>query len=187
MIKSNELKVAIETAKKVGKFLKYRHGSRRNFTIKKISSQLSKDTRKGFQTEEDIKAERMILEDLKFKFPQYGFLSEESKPIWINKEYLWVIDPLEGTIAYIHGLENYGTAIALLRKTQIILGVVYCPTLEYLFWAEKNSGAYFNGMKINVSKTNKITDSLISIEHKIFRQGEKYPRVVTDLVKSMRD
>lgn len=186
MAESKELKVAIEIAKKAGEFLHSKHGQRLPFTHKETSPKLSKDTRKGFQTKADIEAEKIILHNLKKEFPNNGFLSEESKPTGLNKEFIWVMDPLEGTIAYIHGLENYGVALALVFQKEVVLGVVYCPALSYLFWAEKNSGAFLNGRRIRVSVTDRIEDSLISIEHKIFRLAEDYPKVTVDLVKKIR-
>lgn len=186
MAKSKELKVAIEVSSNAGDYLQARHGPKQPFTHKRTSDKLSKDTRKGFQIWADAKAEEMIIQALKKEFPGYGILSEESEPIGVDKDCVWVIDPLEGTMAYIHGLENYGIAIALVRRKEILLGVVFCPALSYLFWAEKDSGAFLNNQKIRVSDTAKVEDSVISIEHKIFRLGEDYPRVVKNLVKKMR-
>lgn len=186
MAKSKELKVAIEIVRRAGDFLQATHGQRHVFTRKKTSLKLSKDTRKGFQTQQDIEVEKIISECLKREFPQHGFLSEESQPINIDREYVWVVDPLEGTIAYMHGLENYGVAIALLCRRETVLGVVYCPALSYLFWAQKGMGAFLNKNRIKVSDTDKIRDSLISIEHKIFRLAEIYPKVTRDLVGKIR-
>ncbi|MBI4999797.1 inositol monophosphatase [Candidatus Gottesmanbacteria bacterium] len=186
MAKTKELKIAIETAKKAGDFLQINHGQRQTFTRKVTSSKLSSDTRKGFQTKQDIEAEKIILMNLKKEFSDHGFLTEESQSKDTDRKYVWVIDPLEGTIAYMHGLENYGTAIALLYKKEIVLGVVYCPALSYLFWAEKGMGAFLNENRIKVSDTEKIEDSLISVEHKIFRLAENYPKVTSDLVKKIR-
>jgi myo-inositol-1(or 4)-monophosphatase len=186
VVKSRELKVAIVTAKKVGSFLQKSHGLRQPYTFKKISPKLSIDSRKGFLTKKDIEADRIIKSILLKEFPAYGFLSEESRPLGLEKEYVWVVDPLEGTIAYIHGLENYGTAIALLRQKKIILGVVYCPTISWIIWAEEGGGTYLNNKRTHASTIDKIEDAVISIEHKVFRFQEDFPRVTKDLVKRIR-
>lgn len=186
MAKSKELKVAIEAVKRAGDFLQSNHGQRQTFTYKKTSSKLSKDTRKGFQAKADVEAEKIILQNFKKEFPKHGFLSEESQPEGLDKEFVWVADPLSGTIAYIHGLENYGVYVALLYKKEIILGVVYCPAVSYLFWAEKGSGAFLNGQPLQISDAKRVDESLVSIEHKIFRLGENYPRIVKNLVKKIR-
>ncbi len=186
MDETEELKIAIELAKKAGAYLQSNHGQRQPFTFKKTSSELSMDTRKGFQTKADLEAEEIILDTLKKKFPDDGFLSEESPPEGTERDRVWVIDPLSGTIAYIHGLENYGVYLALLFRRKIVLGVVNCPAVSSFFWAEQGKGAFLNGQRIKVSTTDKLEDSLISIEHKMFRLSDDYPRITHDLVKKIR-
>jgi myo-inositol-1(or 4)-monophosphatase len=150
-----ELKVAKEAAIEAGKIALSAWGK------------THKNTNKGdgdFATEVDYKAEKKIKEILKINFPGYGFLAEESGYENEKAEHLWVIDPLDGTIVYAHGLPTFAVSIGLLENNTPVLGVINAPALDMFFWAVKSSGSYLNGTKISVSKRRKLSDSLVGVD-----------------------
>ncbi len=113
-------------------------------------------------TEVDFLSERAILKIIKKKFPDFDILTEESDPEKKGSEYKWVIDPLDGTTNYAHDFPSYCVSIALEKKGNIILGVVFNPLLNELFVAEKGKGSFLNQKRISVSKTNKLSKSLLA-------------------------
>lgn len=110
----------------------------------------------------DKEAERRLVEGLKNILPGSGFITEEKTSAESRAEYTWIIDPLDGTTNFIHGLPCYCISIALLHHANLILGVVHELTRDECFYAWDNGGAYLNGEKISVSETNKLSDSLIA-------------------------
>src|SRR5476649_1022518 len=102
------------------------------------------------QAEADLLSEELILRKIKTAFPTHSILAEESGEEIHESEYLWAIDPLDGTINYARGIEEYCVSIALCHRGQTILGVLYHPTLQLLIVAEKGHGAYLNGEKLEV-------------------------------------
>ena len=116
-----------------------------------------------FVTYVDKTSERMIVEGLKKITPDAGFLTEEETIGLEKKELTWIIDPLDGTTNYIHGLDPFAVSIALMNQDQeIILGVVLEVTNDECFYAWKDSKAYLNGKEIHVSNRKTISDSLIA-------------------------
>jgi myo-inositol-1(or 4)-monophosphatase len=113
-------------------------------------------------TEVDGLAERAIVGYLGKKFPGHSFLAEETGGSELGSEFLWVVDPLDGTTNYAHGFPVYCVSIGLRYLDSVILGVVYNPNLDELFTATRNGGAYLNGKRIAVSKTRSLTRSLLA-------------------------
>ena len=135
--------------------------------MKKEKSKISLDLieTKGthdFVTYVDKTSEKRIVKGLKPLVPGAGFLVEEKTVDLINNDYIWIIDPLDGTTNYIHGFDPYAVSIALSFRNEIILGVVYVVSTEECFYAWKGSKAYLNGNEIHVSKRKKVSDSLIA-------------------------
>ena len=130
--------------------------------------QVSKKGPSDFVTNSDIKTEKIIIDELKKAKPNYSILSEE-KGIENNKDKnnTWIIDPIDGTINYLHGVPHFAISIALKSYDQIIAGLIYDPIKDEMFYAEKNNGAYFNNQRIKVSKKNKIEDCLFVAGGKI--------------------
>lgn len=113
-------------------------------------------------TDVDIKAERKIREILKKRFPEHNILAEEEgKESPTSSDYLWIIDPIDGTVNYSRGIKLYGISIALAKNKGVILGVVYNPITEELFTAEKEKGAFLNGQPIQVSGTEELSKSVV--------------------------
>ena len=110
----------------------------------------------------DKTAEERIVKRLKELLPEAGFYTEESTDNTKGEKYNWVIDPLDGTTNFIHGLPCFCISIALLEKDELILGVVHELNLDECFYAWKTGGAFLNGNPISVSKIDKLSDSLIA-------------------------
>ena len=123
--------------------------------------QVSKKGPKDFVTNSDFKVEKIIIEELKKAKPYYSILSEE-KGAEINKDKdnIWIIDPIDGTINYLHGIPHFAISIALKSNDEIVAGLIYDPIKDEMFYAEKNNGAFFNNSRIRVSKKNKIEECL---------------------------
>ena len=121
----------------------------------------SKSTITDLVTEIDKQAERTIKEDILTNFPDHGILAEESGKISSDSIYQWVIDPLDGTTNFVHGLAPFCVSIALMKDNEPILGVISELPAGNLFWAERNEGAYCNGEPIHVSTTRSVTDALL--------------------------
>ena len=116
----------------------------------------------GFVTEVDIKSEEILIERLSQIVPEADFFAEESG-ISGNGDYRWIIDPLDGTINFAHGLPHFCISIALTYKNDPIFGMIYQPLLNELFWAEKGKGAWFNGERIRVSSPKSFDKSLLVV------------------------
>jgi myo-inositol-1(or 4)-monophosphatase len=110
----------------------------------------------------DKGAEQLIVERLQALFPEAGFIAEEGTGSARGERFVWVIDPLDGTTNFIHGLPPYSVSIGLLENQRPVLGVVYEIALDECFYAWKDGGAYLNGKEIHVSDRNKVADALIA-------------------------
>ncbi|MFP4470267.1 MAG: inositol monophosphatase family protein [Bacteroidales bacterium] len=116
----------------------------------------------GFVTYVDKKAEDKLIAGLQEILPEAGFIAEESQPHKSESHLHWIIDPLDGTTNYIHGLPLFSVSIALQGKHETLLGVVYEINLDECFSAIKDHPATLNGKKISVSKQKKLHDSLLA-------------------------
>ena len=117
-----------------------------------------------FVTEVDQATEQAIIEVLKQAYPTHAFLGEESGAsanLHDDNEFVWIIDPLDGTTNFLHGFPQYCVSIALQHRGQITQAVVYDPTRNDLFTATKGAGAYLNDKRIRVTKRDRLADSLI--------------------------
>jgi myo-inositol-1(or 4)-monophosphatase len=147
------LDVAVEAAKLGGEVLKQSYGQ-----VKKIEY-------KGeinIVTEVDKRSEKLIVDLLTSRFPRHSILSEEGTDLVRSSEFKWVIDPLDGTTNYAHDYPIFCVSVALEKNGQVIVGAVYQPVFDELFVAEKGNGAYLNGRKIQVSRVQKLRQSLLS-------------------------
>ncbi len=137
-----------------------------------------------FVTYVDKTSERMLIEELSKLIPESGFIAEENTNDKKGEKYNWVIDPLDGTTNFIHGVPIYAISIALMENDTIVLGVVYEINLKECFYAWKDSKAYLNGVEINVSKTNSINESLSAtgFPYYDYSQLENYTKVFLHLL-----
>ena len=156
--------VAINTAATAGEWIKSKLGTFKNLDLKYSPHDLVTEVDKGSET--------LIRNLIMTHFPQHSFLGEEgvepgpaaSAAALANvsdAEYLWIVDPIDGTTNYVHGFPFFVVSIALAYKGEVIVGVVYDPSRDELFVAEKGKGAYVKGKRMSVSPENKLSDSLI--------------------------
>lgn len=144
-----------EVAKKVGAFIRK---ERQHFDVGRIEH-------KGFNdlvSYVDKEAERQIVESLVKILPEAGFITEEGTNSTLAEVYNWVIDPLDGTTNFIHGVPLFAVSIALMEREELILGVVYEVNRHECFYAMKGGGAFCNDTKIQVSAAPDLSASLIA-------------------------
>lgn len=108
----------------------------------------------------DVTAEKMIVQGLSASLPDAGFLTEEKTVDDTGTDLRWIIDPLDGTTNFIHGIPVFAVSIALLQKNELLVGVVYEVNLDECFYAWKNGGAFLNGNKISVTATDALRNAL---------------------------
>ena len=117
----------------------------------------------NFVTNAYIKAEKIIIEELMKAKKNYSIISEEDgSKINSDSENVWIIDPIDGTSNFLHGIPHFAISIALKSNNEIISGLIYDPIKDEMFYAEKNSGAFFNNQRIKVSKKKEIEDCLFA-------------------------
>ncbi len=123
-------------------------------------------SRKGvadFVSKADLRAEQTIFETLSKARPKYGFVMEESgETEGADNSNRWIVDPLDGTTNFLHGLGHFAISIALERDRQPFAGVVYNPATDELFWAEKGQGAWLNDRRIRVSGRADLSECLFA-------------------------
>jgi myo-inositol-1(or 4)-monophosphatase len=158
---SANLNIMIKAAEKASRALIRDFGE-----IEKL--QVSKKGPSDFVTNSDLKAEKIIIEELKKARPNYSIISEENG-IENNKDKsnTWVIDPIDGTINFLHGIPHFAISIALKSNEEIVSGLVFDPIKNEMFFAEKENGAFFNNHRIKVSKKNELNDCLFVTGGKI--------------------
>ena len=127
----------------------------------------------------------MLVERLSRILPEAGFNAEEGTSAKRGVKYCWVIDPLDGTTNFLHGLHPYAISIGLMEYDEIIAGVVYEVSGNEIFTAWKNGGAWLNGRAIHVSKATKLADSLIAtgFPYSDFNHLDAYMRCLTHFCK----
>ena len=114
-----------------------------------------------FVTASDKKVEKIIIEELQKARPSYSILSEEIGEIKNDEEFRWIIDPIDGTANFLHGVPHFAISIGLEHKKEIICGIVYDPIKDEMFLAEKGNGSYLNNQRIRVSSRSKLKDCII--------------------------
>lgn len=164
------LNVAIKAARTAGSII-----SRASLDLDRLT--VSAKSHNDFVTEVDQAAEEAIIDTLLQAYPGHAILAEESGRSRGAKDsdYLWIIDPLDGTTNFIHGMPYYAVSIALAFKGQVQQAVVYDPARNDLFYASKGRGAYLNDKRIRVSKRTRMLESLIGTGFP-FRKGDNFQR-----------
>lgn len=147
--------LAISAAMQAGKIIRENIG--------KITADDVEDKRPfDYVTDIDKACEQLIIDSIKQNFPGHEILAEESGKNRNTNNYRWIIDPLDGTTNFIHGFPHSSISIALKHQDDIILGVIYDPYRDELYYAEKNHGAYCNNRPIQVSRQSNVTNCLIA-------------------------
>lgn len=133
----------------------------------------------------DKTAETKLVKGLSDFLPESGFITEEKTINKVGEIYNWIIDPLDGTTNFIHGIPTFAISIALKRNDELVLGVVYEINRDECFSAVKGEGAYLNGSKIHVSKSEKVADTLLAtgFPYYDFSLQEAYFGVLKELMQ----
>jgi myo-inositol-1(or 4)-monophosphatase len=153
---SANLNIMIKASEKASKYLIRDFGE-----VEKL--QVSIKGPSDFVSNADTKAEKIIIEELTKSRKNYSILSEEIGYIRNNDiDNVWVIDPIDGTTNFLHGVPHFAISIALKSKNKIIAGLIYDPIKDEMFYAEKDNGAYFNNKRIRVSKKKNLEDCLFA-------------------------
>jgi myo-inositol-1(or 4)-monophosphatase len=113
-------------------------------------------------TDVDRESEDLINNIILSKYPDHNFIAEEGSESETRSDYLWLVDPLDGTTNFAHGFPFFCVSIALLKSRDVISACIYNPNFDECFVAEINNGAYLNNREISVSTTSKLTDSLLA-------------------------
>ena len=155
MARSALLNVMVQAAMKAGRSLARDFGEVQNLQV----------SRKGpadFVSNADLNAEKIIHEELKLARPDYGFLMEESGTIkGVDPQHRWIVDPLDGTTNFLHGIPLFAVSIALERDGQIVAGVIYNPAHDELYVAERGTGAFLNDRRMRVAGRSDISETVI--------------------------
>lgn len=146
------LDVAIAAAREAGDLVKSRWGTGLSVEMKGEINLV---------TEVDRAAEKLIVAKIHAVFPLHDIMGEEGQAARKDSEFKWIVDPLDGTTNFAHSYPLFVVSIALEQKGEIIVGVVYDPLRDELFTATKNGGAFLNGKKIRVSRTEKLGQALL--------------------------
>ena len=163
---SANLNIMIKASEKASKILIRDFGE-----IEKL--QVSKKGPLDFVTNSDLKAEKIIIEELKKARPYYSIISEENG-IENNKDKnnTWIIDPIDGTVNFLHGVPHFAISIALMSNKEIVSGIIFDPIKNEMFFGEKDNGAFFNNHRIKVSKKNDLDDCLFVTGGKIQKEPD---------------
>ena len=174
------LNVAIKAARAAGAII-----NRAALDIESV--RVSKKQSNDFVTEVDQAAEKAIIETLLTAYPQHGILAEESGQQHGNadSDFVWIIDPLDGTTNFIHGFPVYCVSIALSVRGKIEQAVVYDPSRNDLFTATRGRGAFMNDRRIRVSKRIRMADCLLTTGFP-FREGQNYEQFMQLFIEMMR-
>lgn len=144
--------------------------------------QVSKKGPADFVSAADLRAEDVLREELERARPGYGFLMEEAGAIpGADKTHRWIVDPLDGTTNFLHGLGHYAISIALEREGQLVAGLVFDPIKDEIFWGEKGKGAFVNGHRLRVAARGNLSGSLIATGIP-FKGQEGHERTMRELL-----
>jgi len=170
----------IQIAKEAGEII--RSSYRQDFGIE------FKTNHTNLVTEVDKKSEKLIIDFINKKYPLHGILAEESGGNFKNKEYVWVIDPLDGTTNFAHGLPIFSVSIGVLRNNEIIAGVVYDVMRNALYSAEQGSGSFCGTRKLSVSNNDLLAHSLLvtGFPYDIADNPDKAIELFTHFLKTSR-
>ena len=153
---SSNLNIMIKAAEKASKSVIRDFGE-----IEKL--QVSLKGPSDFVTNSDKKVEKIVVEELTKSRNKFSVLSEEIGEIKnSDKDNYWIVDPIDGTTNFLHGIPHFAISLALKTKGEIVSGLIFDPIKNEMFYAEKNSGAYFNNQRIRVSKKKNLNECLFA-------------------------
>ncbi len=156
IVRSALLNVMMGAARKAGRGLIRDFGE-----VEKL--QVSMKGTSDFVSSADLKAEKVLRQELKKGRPAFGFLLEEGGEVaGEDKSHRWIVDPIDGTTNFLHGIPHFAISIGLERDGEIVAGVIYEPISDSMFHAEKGSGAYLNDWRLRVSARRKLEDAVVT-------------------------
>jgi len=156
MLHSAVINVMVKAARRAGRSLKRDLGEIENL-------QVSLKGPANFVSLADKRAEQMLLEDLTKARPGYGFVGEEGGlREGQDKSHTWIVDPLDGTTNFLHGIPQFAISIGLQREGTMIAGVIYNPANDELYLAERGKGAFLNDQRLRVAGRRKLADSVVA-------------------------
>jgi len=138
-----------------------------NMLVKNNLEVYEKGSSENYVSNIDIKNEEYLKKELTALLPNSKFIGEESEKKDYDSEYLWIVDPIDGTANFVRGMNCSAVSVALAKNNKVILGMVYNPYVNELYWAEKGRGAFLNGKRIKVSD-NDFRHSIISIAMSVY-------------------
>jgi myo-inositol-1(or 4)-monophosphatase len=169
---TNHVEIAADVAREAGMFLKKNFGS--------IDS-IERKADRSLVTNLDRAAEEIIARRLRAEFPGYRILGEESGLSAAQGEYTWVIDPLDGTHNYIRRIPVYGVSIGLMRGREYLVGVIYMPSEDHLYAAEKGGGAWKNGSPMSVTRCSLLSEASVAFDSDFKTEPDRKTRVMKEL------
>ena len=156
---SPNLNIMIKACEKASKVIIRDFGEVENLQVLKKGP-------KDFVTKTDRRAEEILIEELTKSKKNYSFITEETGIISnSDKDAFWIIDPIDGTTNFLHGIPHFAISIALKFKDEIRSGVIFDPIKNEMFYAEKNNGSFINNQRIRVSKKNDLEECLFATNH----------------------
>jgi myo-inositol-1(or 4)-monophosphatase len=173
------INIAVKAARRAGQII---NRASHDLDVLKVSTKQPND----FVTEVDRAAEAAIVETLREAYPQYGILAEESGASGgAGSEWQWIIDPLDGTTNFIHGLPQYAVSIALARNGTVEQAVVFDPNRNELFTASKGGGAFLNDRRIRVSRRDRLQEALVGtgFPYRAFDHIDAYLDIFKELTR----
>lgn len=179
MIRSALMNVMTSAALKAGRGLKRDFGEVGNL-------QVSVKGPGDFVTAADRRAEKTLFEELSKARPGYGFVMEESGRVeGTDQSHTWIIDPLDGTTNFLHGLPIFAISIGLEREGQLVAGLVYNPADDEMFVAERGQGAWLNNRRLRVAARRDLADSLVATGIPHLGKAREHPRFKHELSQVM--
>ena len=181
IVRSAILNVMTKAAEKAGRGLVRDFGE-----IEQL--QVSRKGPADFVSTADERAEKTLLRELEKARPDFGFLMEETGEIKGNDdEHRFIIDPLDGTTNFLHGLPHFAVSVAMEQRGEVVAGVIYDPIKDEMYWAEKGKGAYQNDRRLRVSARARLSDSIFAtgIPFLGVQEGEGHAQFLRRLEKVM--
>lgn len=171
----NYMEVAVGLVKEVGSIIKTRIWSKK--TVE------TKDSNIDFVTETDKEVEQILINGLKSSFPDHQFIGEEttssdSKPAVLTDEPTWIIDPVDGTMNFVHGNPHVCVSVGLYINKESYLGIIHVPVYDLLLTALKGKGAFLNEKQVHVSSVKDLSDALVLLEGGSSREPDKLKAVI---------
>ena len=165
-------KIAILAAQLAGNTIKYYYG-------KKLTATSKENIQSNYVTKADLKSEELIIKTILSEFPDHNILSEETGSKIGSSEYTWIIDPLDGTTNFFRNIPIFSVSIALAFKSKVILGLVYNPITEEMFFAQEGTTSTLNNKIIHISNKNKLQSSIVSqsFDYSIAKRKDNFKNI----------